>query len=97
VTPPCPPPPFPPSFPPWPIYYDPFPRTYIIDAGNEEQQPMSRTRQYIDYLRKSIDALENAYDNAINDFMLLKAYRISQQINDLKENFRRNSDKIKIK
>lgn len=89
TTPPCPPtPPTPPTppYPPYPyypgpIYYNPFPATYIIDEVPEQDSSRMSREEYIDYLRKRIVALENAYDKAISDFRLARAFKISKEIN----------------
>jgi hypothetical protein len=40
--------------------------------------------QYVKYLQDRINGLEVAYDNAISDFMLGRAFRISKEIRALK-------------
>ena len=95
--PPMPPPPsggghpYPGPYPSWPVipyypapvYYDPFPRTVVVN-DTENNGRVSRS-QYVSYLRKAIDSLEIAYDDAVSDFMFRRAYKISKQIDDLRE------------
>ena len=100
---PTPPPPPPPPY--WPpfgygypatYYYDPFPRTYIVDEGASERtacykQVMLNTEagpkesclsksQYVEYLRNRIRGLQVAYDNAMSDMLFGRAWKISQLI-----------------
>ena len=80
TNPPCPPTPYP--YYPGPVYYNPFPQTYIIEDDVPEQDSSRMSRQeYIDYLRNRITALENAYDKAMSNLRLGKAFRISKEIN----------------
>ena len=92
TTPPCPPTPPTPPYPPYPypyypgpVYYNPFPQTYIIDEVPEQDSSRMSREEYIDYLRKRIAALEKAYDNAISAFRLARAFRISKEINRAEE------------
>lgn len=87
TTPPCPPPPPTPPYPypypyyPGPVYYNPFPQTYIIDEVPERESSKMSREEYIDYLRKRIASLESAHDKAISDFRFARAFKISKEIN----------------
>lgn len=74
--------PYYPNYPyyPGPVYYNPFPRTYIIDEVDEEDPSNMTRKEYIEYLRKKIIVLEAAHDRAISTLKIGKAYRISKEI-----------------
>jgi hypothetical protein len=83
VPPPTPPPhphptPYPYPYYPGPVYYNPFPRTYII-----EDAPVRPRLSNRDYLIKSIAKLEMAYDDAVANLMLGRALNISRKIKAL--------------
>lgn len=100
--PPCPPPYWPP-FGGWggyggygfPYYYDPFPRTYIIeDAGKNDcyqrvtlntemgqKETCLNKKQYIEYLKNRIQGLQAAYEDAMSGLYLGRAWKISNLLN----------------
>ena len=67
---------------PGPMYYNPFPRTYIVDEARPNRY--MNKGEYIQTLINSINVLEDRYDQAISDLTFGRAIRIANQIKGLR-------------
>jgi hypothetical protein len=64
------------------MYYNPFPRTYIVDEARPNRS--MNKGEYIQTLINSINVLEDRYDQAISDLTFGRAIRIANQIKGLR-------------
>ena len=67
---------------PGPMYYNPFPRTYIVDEARSNRS--MNKGEYIQTLINAINVLEDRYDQAISDLTFGIAIRIANQIKGLR-------------